>query len=85
MAIPQAPTAPSKKTKVSWNSAQDNTLMVTKGEQKSLRLQSESGWKKTVSFIVVKAVNTEHPVDLPKEPDHCKSHFGRECTVLTLC
>ena len=85
MATPQAPTAPPKKPKVSWNSAQDDTLMVTMEEQKSLGLQSESGWKKTVWPIVAKAVNTEHPVDVPKEPDHCKSHFGRECTVLTLC
>jgi len=83
MATLQAPGPPPKKPKVTWNSAQDNTLILTLEEQKACGLQSESGWKGTVWSIVAKAVNIGHTSEIPKAPEHCKSRFGRVCPAIS--
>ncbi|KIJ33469.1 hypothetical protein M422DRAFT_264574 [Sphaerobolus stellatus SS14] len=68
---------PVPKPKVTWNAAQDDTLITTLEEQKKLGLQSESGWKGTVWTTVAGVINKEHSSDVPKGSDQCKSRFGR--------
>ncbi|KIJ34472.1 hypothetical protein M422DRAFT_263438 [Sphaerobolus stellatus SS14] len=76
MASSQAPAAPAKKQKAIWNAAQDDTLVVTMEEQKKLGLQSESGWKAAVWTAVAVVVNKEHPLDVLKNGEQCKTHLA---------